>query len=61
MAKHNCVRCGKPATHRKVWAYGHGGLGNYSHLYYCTEHYSFDSENEIDRGCFSVEVILVGN
>jgi hypothetical protein len=51
MSTETCSRCGKPATHCKVWAYGSGGLGQYMHLYYCPEHYVFDPENEIDRGC----------
>ena len=61
MSEHKCERCGKPATHRKVWGFGNGGLGNYIRVFYCEEHYTFDSNNEIDSGCFVHGLIPSGN
>jgi len=61
MSEHKCERCGKPATHRKVWGFGSGGLGNYARLFFCAEHYEFDENNEIDSGCYVHGLIPLGN
>ncbi len=45
-----CVRCGKPATHHKIWGGGHDGLGQYIRLYYCQSHYEWDDKSRDRQG-----------